>query len=230
MEQRNQNGKVKKLMEWIRKYWLISILLASIFYSLLVHVLFKLSSPIGFFVSNWSAGDALTYGGSIIGAIATIYVFQETLNTNGEIQKEERSFSLRPYFVISVKTDDELAGIDPTADITNHSVIDAWNGNINVYLEIQNVGAGNAVNVKAKINQPSTTNHQYETDKISALIVGQRCYFLVGKCQAGNLNILFEYEDIASISKYVCECSIEIKSKPGVVAVACSVPKITKNT
>lgn len=204
------------IMKKAKQHWFATIVIISAVIMIVVHILFKVHLSYDFFVAEWSAGDLLLYLGAIIGAVATIYVLQETIKSTINQQREERSyiehkqkedkaFSIRPYFLITAK---ELkAENEDIIEIPNSFIDREWAGNINVLVSIENVGAGNAVDVYAKISQ--NDNNEIIVP-IPALIVGRVQFLLIKQCLPQKLQFEIEYSDIACIGTYVAQTSISI--------------------
>lgn len=200
-----------------KQHWFITTVLASVAIILAVHTLFKVHLSYNFFQAEWYAGDLLLYCGSVIGAVATIYVLQETIKATIDQQREERSyiehkqkedkaFSIRPYFLITAK---EFKGEEEdVVEISNSFIEKERVGDINVLISIENVGAGNAVDVYAIISQ--NNNNNKITVPIPALIVGRVQFLLIRQCLPQKLQFEIKYSDIACIGTYVAKTSINI--------------------
>lgn len=79
------------------------IVILSVIYMLIIHILYKIPSLCNFCIAEWTAGDLLSYGGSIVGAIATIYVLQETIHSTLKLQKRKEYFHLGHIFWLKQK-------------------------------------------------------------------------------------------------------------------------------
>lgn len=90
----------RRVRDQARNLWFATLFLISVMLMAVLHILYKIPSPCRFLAVEWTAGEALSYAGSIIGAVSTIYVLQETIHSTVKMQQEERVFSLRPYFLI----------------------------------------------------------------------------------------------------------------------------------
>lgn len=215
----------------VKKHWLISIILIAIIYMLVIHILYKIPSSCDFFITNWTAGDLLSYGGAIVGAIATIYVLQETIHSTLQIQKEETIFSLRPYFLISAEKYDEnriynSAVMDISSPRTSENY---WNGDINILIRVQNVGAGNAIEGTATLSQRDADNMKYSHSPIPALVIGSEQLFLIRYCKPSNLLFELNYSDIANFAHYRASVNIKIACGSGDrIAVYCETPSIER--
>lgn len=203
-------------MKRAKQHWFVTIVIISAVIMIVVHTLFKVHLSYDFFVAEWSAGDLLLYFGSIIGAVATIYVLQETIKATIDQQREERSyiehkqkenkaFSIRPYFLITAK--EFKVEKEDIIEIPNSFIEKEWVGDINVLISIENVGAGNAVDVYAKISQKD--NNEI-TVPIPAFIVGRVQFLLIKQCLPQKLQFEINYNDIACIGTYVAKTSIGI--------------------
>ena len=184
---------------------------------MIVHVLFKLHLNCCFFTAEWTAGELLSYCGSIVGAIATIYVLQETIKATADLQTEERSylskqqkednaFSIRPYFLVTAKQFTSSDN-DFYTELSNPAMEKRWSGDINVLIRLENVGAGNAVDVFATVYQSG--NDKF-TVPIPASVVGRQQTFLIRNCSDEDLYFEIMYSDIANITKYAAKTKISI--------------------
>lgn len=212
----NKKSFFHNIVKKAKQHWFVTIVIISAVIMIVVHTLFKVHSSYDFLVAEWSAGDLLLYFGAIIGAVATIYVLQETIKATIEQQREERSylehkqkedraFSIRPYFLITAK--EFKAEKEEIIEIPNSFIEKEWVGDIDVLISIENVGAGNAVDVYAKIYQ---NDNNEITVPIPALIIGRVQFFLIKQCLPQKLQFEMKYSDIACIGTYVAQTSISI--------------------
>ena len=173
--------KYTNFKHYAKAHWLVSLVIVSILIMLAIHILNKIPAPISFLTAEWGAGDVLSFAGAIIGAIATIYVLQETISSTVSMQKEQRISSFRPYFVVEATTSHEIEG--RVISLTNGTGNMTWIGNISGTLYLQNVGAGNAIveQITFSCGKPKAADYQecvYKT--IPALLVGEKNVFLLG--------------------------------------------------
>ena len=76
---------------WIKKHWIIVLLLTFLVVlgvPLGIHLLFKIHPRVSFFSAEWSAGDALTYYGSVLSFIGTVVLGALALYQNRLIKVE----------------------------------------------------------------------------------------------------------------------------------------------
>lgn len=206
----------QNIIEIAKHHWLMTIIIVSSVIMLTVHILYKFHPSCDFFVAEWAAGDLLQFCGSIIGAIATIYVLQETIRTTINQQNEERNylenqqrenkaFSLRPYFIITAQ---EAILIDENRkDIVQLVSSEGWDGDTDILITIENVGAGNAVDVYAELSQK---NNKILSSPIPALIVKKKQSVLVKRCFSQTLEFKMRYSDIANVATYTARTNISI--------------------
>lgn len=213
-----------------KKHWCIVIVILSVIYMLIIHILYKIPSLCNLCIAEWTAGDLLSYGGSIVGAIATIYVLQETIHSTLKLQKEERIFSLRPYFLVkaekydeNIKYNNEIINISSPRTGGNY-----WDGDISVLVRVQNVGAGNAVEGKVTLSQQDVGNMDFSYFPIPALVVGTEQLFLIKYCKQSNLLFELIYSDIANLALYRACIDIRIVRSGDRVAAYCEIPRIER--
>ena len=64
------------MFEWLKAHKkLIMVISVLIIFGvpLIIHILFKIEAPNSFFVAEWSAGELLSYYGSILAFIGTVF-------------------------------------------------------------------------------------------------------------------------------------------------------------
>ena len=77
--------------DWIKKYWIYVLLLALVIVLGIpfgIHLLFKIHPRVAFFSAEWSAGDALTYYGSVLSFVGTVVLGALALYQNRLIKIE----------------------------------------------------------------------------------------------------------------------------------------------
>lgn len=207
---------LQNIIDTAKQHWFMTIIIISVVIMLAVHILYKFHPACDFFVAEWSAGDLLMFYGSIIGAMATIYVLQETIrstiNQQNEDriylenqQREDKAFSLKPYFIITAQEAKWIG--ENREDIFSLNSSENWDGDTDILITIENVGAGNAVDVYAVLSQK---NNEEISDPIPALIVGKKQFILVKRCFSQTLEFEIRYSDIANIAAYTARTSISI--------------------
>lgn len=226
---------MKKKTNWIisvknklKQHWLISIVVFSIIFLFIIHILYKIPSINDFWVTNWSAGDMLSYGGAIVGAIATIYVLKETITTTIEMQKDERIFAIRPYFIIKSQQFNEKTKMDSEIYDISKPINSNWNGDINILIKAKNVGAGNALLKEVFVSQDNTDNIGYMCDPVPVIIVNSEVLFLLKKCFASNLNFQMKYFDVAHLAEYKVSVVIRIVRSAATVNTYCEATTIER--
>lgn len=211
-----------------RKHWFVTMLLISAMFLLIVHILYKIPFPNKFFSGDLAAGDVLSFGGAIIGATATIYVLQETIHATRESEKEERAFSLRPYFLITAARKGDLPLDTPVMDISNVRLGKGWSGDITLILTVQNVGAGNAILDEIKLTQKEDENDEYTCKSLPALIVGSKQLFLIKYCKNGLLTFEILCRDVANLARYRVYGNIQIVQSGSRISIQCGVPEMER--
>jgi|GEM_PF-1848525 len=90
----------------LKKYFNLIVIIT--IYPIFIHIIFKLHTSCKFIIAEWSSGDMLNYGASIIQVIATIYAIKLTIDftiqnqkderkLNTDSQKEDRRLAIKPY-------------------------------------------------------------------------------------------------------------------------------------
>ena len=183
--------------------WIISISIVALICLLIVQILYKTPAIIPFFESTWTAGDLLSFLGAIIGAAATIYVLQETIKVTIAQQKEEHAYLIRPYIMASVGRLTDLTPEEGSTivDVSGQWEGDKWTGSHDIYIKINNVGAGNAVDVKGEFYQDNTPD-SIRKITLPPLMLGENYYFSLKNCHVKKTYLVIRYSDIASIKHY----------------------------
>ena len=79
------------MFDWMKKHKkLIAFIIFMVIFGvpLIIHILFKLHSNIDFFVAEWSAGELLSYYGSILAFLGTVILGALSLYQNQIIKQE----------------------------------------------------------------------------------------------------------------------------------------------
>ncbi len=209
----------RRVQDQARNHWFATLFLISVMLMAVLHILYKIPSPCRFLAAEWTAGEALSYAGSIIGAVSTIYVLQETIHSTVKMQQEERIFSLRPYFLIKAETyDADLHCGHSLVDISNLRRGERWKGDISVVIRMQNAGAGNAILTEARLSQTEAGNAEYTFTPLPALAVGTEQLFLVKFCCQSTLAFEMLYSDAADLARYRVCCGIRIVRSGSIVS------------
>ena len=211
---------------------------------LIINYLYNKTATISIFAMNWEASDALSFYGSILGAAATIYVLQQTIQFTLRNQKEERKLAIKPYLetikynhtdVTEINDDgnivflsvsknrityqgdlpDSIRSIrtretkllkgqqkDPfTQTALQRDIVEYFTSHYLLSYEIQNCGAGNAINVEFCINAKSTIPGFCVTlEKTKKFLI----IFNDDLLTDGEYEMVFTltYSDISSFGKY----------------------------
>lgn len=229
---KNENEKFSfyiRAMKYLKKHWGATIIFVATIFMFFIHILYKIHAVNNFFVSEWTAGDVLAYGGSIIGALATIYVLQETIKSTANMQREERIFSVRPYFMIDAQTyDKNIINEHEIIDISCPVIDKKWSGDIEILIKVVNVGVGNAIDAKIELSQNDVGNLEYEYVNLPIFLIGAENYFLVRFCKQTSLTFKLIYRDIASLAQYMVCTDIRIVCSGGKTSTYCLMPKLER--
>ena len=85
-----------KLIKWIKKHVLVTLILSFIITLLpvlVIHILYKLKVPYKFLVTEWSAGELLQFYGSYISFIGTVLLGALALWQNNRLAKENKEYN-----------------------------------------------------------------------------------------------------------------------------------------
>lgn len=88
----------------LKKYWkfiLVGFIIFIIIIPAIINWLFKLSSPIDFFVAEWSAGDVLSFYGALLASVATIAGVYLSIEYAQRNYREDERNKIRPYFALT---------------------------------------------------------------------------------------------------------------------------------
>lgn len=207
-----------KMMNYARKHWLFTLMLVSGITILIIHSIYKIRAPFGFLESEWEAGDVLAFAGSIIGAVATIYVLQETIRFTVSTQKEEHIASIRPYFVMNATLPDSQ-DTDVIKDeheikliaLSNSTVLQ---GSFSIVLHLQNVGVGNAIIEEIEFSRIDSELQKSVFSILPALVVGEKYYIKIS-CEPQTLYFKMVFTDMEQISRYCAETKISLTLNAG---------------
>lgn len=212
------------MKNYAKTHWFATLIIVSLLTFVVVHTIFKISAPIEILEAEWGAGDVLSFVGSIIGTIATIYVLQETISTTATMQKEERMFSIRPYFVMNVTVNSDEDGEELKL---SHRVGNLkWQGNINGVIQLQNVGAGNAIVEQIMFSRKTQETGYGENciyNTVPALLVGEKYMIKLKNCEPGKLTFKMNFTDMGKLGRYSAETEIRIVSGAGRDFIECGV-------
>lgn len=89
----DKENKFMKIIKSLAKkwwVWVIIVLLLLVVVPLSIHCLFKISSD-GFFSAEWTAGDALAFGGSILGFIGTVVLGSVAVWQNKQLRNDNKN-------------------------------------------------------------------------------------------------------------------------------------------
>lgn len=87
----------KKSAQWFEKYWLVAFLILSILFLLLVHVLFSIYTTHNWLQAKWTAGELLTYVGTVSLGILSLWQNKQlqAINEKQRRQNEVREIQMR---------------------------------------------------------------------------------------------------------------------------------------
>lgn len=90
---------IEKILTWIRRHWLLTIIISLIGPVLITHILFKINLGISFLSAEWSAGDFLGYIAGFYTFIGTILLGAVTVDQSKKAQEaNERLSKENNYF------------------------------------------------------------------------------------------------------------------------------------
>lgn len=207
-----------KVMNYARKHWFFTLMLVSGLAILAIHSVYKMPAPCDFLESEWGAGDVLSYVGSIIGAVATIYVLQETIRFTISMQREEHIASIRPYFVMNATLPDSQS-IDGTKGEQEIKLIGLSNsmvlqGSLSIILHLQNVGVGNAIVEEIEFSRIDSKSEKSVFNILPAIVVGEKYYIKIS-CEPQTLYFRMKFTDMEGISRYFAETKISLTLNAG---------------
>lgn len=81
-------------MSWIKKYWISSFIIASIVFLIIVHILFSIYPKNQWLQAKWSAGDLLTYVGTVALGVIALWQNQQLQKENERLQNRDSGISL----------------------------------------------------------------------------------------------------------------------------------------
>lgn len=207
-----------KALNFVRKHWFFALMLVSAITLLFIHTIYKIRSPFAFLETVWEPGDVLSFVGSIIGAVATIYVLQETIRFTVLSQKEEHTASIRPYFVLSAELFEsqsvDIAPDEQEIKLINSSSSTELDRSLNLILHLQNVGAGNAIVQQIIISKTESDVAKCVCNTHPALLVGEK-YYIRLVCKPETLHFKMTYTDIEELATYCAETKLHLTRNAG---------------
>ena len=75
---------------------IISCFFLGVVIPFIINWLYSMPAPVSFLAMRWDAADVLGFYGSLLGAAATIFVLQQTIEFTKDSQKEDRKLSIKP--------------------------------------------------------------------------------------------------------------------------------------
>lgn len=138
---------------------ILLVLFIVIIIPLVLNTLFKYDLGIGFIRSEWDAGYALTYFGSIIGGALTLLGVYVTIKNNRIEKLKDDAIRYKPILTIDRNGDCTSCGYRDVGfsyvvngdsshkDLIEHFLKSQWNNKSNDDLYIKNAGRGEACNV-----------------------------------------------------------------------------------
>ncbi len=246
----NKQEKKKRILKMIG--WYIVGLFFAIIVPISINWIYEIPAPYSFLEMSWEAKDVLSFYGSLLGAVATIFALASTINFTVNNQKSERKLSIKPYLETHKYNYTEISKIpsdnviflniykglityqgdipDDIKDllveqerIKNYITVNAlaealFNVKVDTFFkkkfvmlyEIENCGAGNAINVELKIGDMLPIQKFCITTNLPKKFV-----FILNDELLVNekyeLQIYITYSDIASLGKYCQEESFLFK-------------------
>lgn len=131
---------------------------------LVLHIAYKHQAPVPFMETTWSAGEALDYLGSILGAIATIGTVMLTIRFTREESAEEHRLGLMPYLNVGFSPEEGLSVPQGTvaAVLLERQVPDADDVETghpaSGVITLKNVGNGAAVSLEVQLREFDQTD------------------------------------------------------------------------
>lgn len=189
---------------------------------IIIHILYKIPQAPDWLVTSWTAGDMLSYVGSIICAASTIYVMYETIQE----QKENRIQSMCPQLqfenvsIENQSVDKQECTLQFYRKKEKEKYQYAHVIEVAVTIVISNIGAGNALNVMAHIYEKDISDGF--TYDLKPLIVNDS-YLLKIVISSYNydedpidrLKLDIEYHDSGCLRRYRSSITISITNTGG---------------
>ena len=145
---------IEKFLAWIRKHWLLTIIISLIGPLLITHILFKINLERNFFAAEWSAGDFLgyiagfyTFIGTILLGAVTVDQSKQAQEINERLSKENNYFQkvsaqkLMPLIkIVSINVNNSVPASYPINDlngrvtVTESVTAEKREININIFL------------------------------------------------------------------------------------------------
>lgn len=92
---------MKKLLKQYWKVFFIFFVVAIIIIPLLIHICFKINTPIEFFQAEWSAGDVLAFYGVLVGAVATVWGVYLSIQYSRSNYQEDVKNRVLPFIALT---------------------------------------------------------------------------------------------------------------------------------
>lgn len=145
-------------MDYIKKNqkWKFVIIIVIIFVAIpvFVNALFQIKVPFKILQLKWGVSDALSYFGSIVGGLGTIFLgiitIQQTNWNNKKVEESDKANTKRPFFIIDKAFTVEYTDGKKLRKEWEHeknSFEGRLSENQSVYIDIRNIGDGVANNL-----------------------------------------------------------------------------------
>lgn len=85
---------MKRFIELLRKHWIGAWVIASIGYALVIHIMFCIEAKNKYLVAHWSAGDLLSYTGTVTLGLLALWQNKKLQEENDTAQKRLENISL----------------------------------------------------------------------------------------------------------------------------------------
>lgn len=206
---------IKKNQKW---KFVIIILIAFVAIPVFVNALFQIKVPFKILQLKWGVNDALSYFGSIVGGLGTIFLgiitIQQTNWNNKKIEETDKANTKRPFFVIdkvfAVEYNDGRK-LRKEWEYGKNSFEGRFSKNQSVYIDIKNIGDGVANNL---VIEPYGFGNIRRDDRPSACVAAGENYTVQKSLKKSifkeTTTIYVFYENIIGYAYYqIIELSVE---------------------
>ena len=201
----------------------ISILLLVVA-PLFINFLFKTEAMFSAFLVNWNASDALSYFGSIVGGLGTIFLGWITIQQTSQISKnaleKETANTKRPFFIIVDVTSHKSTG-NTLWNSGQNGYVCHYNQSHYAFIKVINVGDGVANNL---IIDPWGIGDPPKEDRPSFCLAPQQwctipVYLAAEPHYEGTRYITLIYENLLGYS-YSQKIEMYISLEPKIIDIA----------
>ena len=92
---------MKELLRKYKKSIIWFLIIGIVVIPILIHIAFKIKSPIDFFVAVWDAGDFLAFYGALVGSIATVWGVYLSIEYSRSNYQEDVKKRVLPFVVLT---------------------------------------------------------------------------------------------------------------------------------